>query len=284
MLWYFIYRLGQFLACALPRSAGYRLADFASDIQCRISNKDRTIVANNLDAIGLNNLLPTSHYVREVFRNFGRYLVDFFRAQAITKEELIEIAEIEGLSHIDEALKKGKGVIIISAHIGNWELGGLAMAAMGYPISAVVLNHKNRLVNNIFIKIRKRWGIDVIPLGSAVKKSYESLNSNKMLAILGDRDFSNNGIRMTFLGKESMVPKGPAVLSLRTGAPIVPCFVLMRPGGGYTLKFENRLMLEKLSHDLDSNIRLLTQKYVYVIEDYIRRYPTQWLMFRKFWI
>lgn len=284
MMWFIVFKLGKFLACALPLKISYRLAEILSDIQYILSKKDRSIVINNLNALNVRLPQPTASYARYVFRGFGRYLVDFFRSSKLSRNDLIEMLEIEGLSHIDEALKKGKGVIIVSAHIGNWELGGLAMAARGYPISAVALDHKNSLVNNIFINIRKRWGMEVIPLGSAVKRSYKSLGSNKLLAILGDRDFSNNGMLMSFLGKDSLIPKGPAVLSIRTGAPIVPAFVLMKPHGKYIMRFENPLILENRDADTSESVRLLTQKCVNIMEDYIRKYPSQWLMFRRFWI
>lgn len=281
---YLLYRLGQFLACSLPYSVTCGLANIITDIKYFVSVRDRYIVKNNLNAILGRDCKNIDQMVRETFRNFGRYLVDFFRLSKADRCYIEKILEIEGLSHIEEALKKGKGVIAISAHLGNWELGGIAMALLGYPMSAVVLDHKNKMVNRLFIESRTRAGGEVIPLRFAARQSINSLVANRMLAILGDRDFTNNGIRMNFLGKETIIPKGPAVFALKTGAELICVFVVQKPSGGYLMTFEPPITKGELSGDFDKDVRSLTERFVKIMESYIRRYPTQWLMFRQFWV
>jgi len=279
---YTYYKLGIYIANRFSLKGAYAFARFISDLHFIYSHADRVAVLNNLRVI-----LPDKKKIRrpalEVFRNFGIYLVDFFRTQRLNKETVAKKVKIINLECIDEALKKGKGIIIVSAHMGNWELASFAMAFAGYPVSVVAFPHRDKRINDYFNYQRESRGVEVIPVGKAARKCIENLKANKLVALVGDREFTQSGIIVDFFGKESLIPKGPATLSILTGAPIIMGFVIREKEDNFSLIFE-KLTEPKLTGDKEKDIFNLTRKFLNVIENYIRQYPGQWLMFRKFWL
>ncbi len=278
MLAFILFKLAYFLATRMPLRFGTWFAASCTRLKFRISPRDRTAVLGNL-----RRILPDAseeeirEKAMEVFVNFGKYLYEFFRLKYVSREMLGNQFVIKGLEHIDEALDRGKGAIILTAHMGNWEYGGVFMALLGYPMVAVALPHRDRRVNDFFNRQRQRIGVKVIASqGVAVRHIYESLKANAIVALVGDRDFSNTGVRMPFLGAEKVIPRGPAVLSLRTGAPIILGFVVRQPDDSYILEFKKLPPSPKEE-------RAIIATYVREIEEIIRRYPAQWLMFREFW-
>jgi KDO2-lipid IV(A) lauroyltransferase len=218
-----------------------------------------------------------------MFRNFAKYLVDFFRFEKLDAEYIKNNIRIENIRYFEEALSKSKGAIVLTAHLGNWELGGVVIALCGYPFWVVALPHKDKRVDNFFNSQRESKGIKVIPLGKAVRKSLDVLKENKILALVGDRDFSEKGMILDFFGKPTFFPEGPAAFSLKTGATIVPGFMLRNGDDSFTLRIEKPLDFIPTGNK-ERDLRELITRYKIIFEDYIRRFPDQWYMFRKFWI
>ncbi len=286
MFKYFIYKFGQFCVNQLSLKACYRIAMFLSDLQCFFSPRDRRAVKNNLKAV-LNLDDDVSVLAKEVFRNFGKYLVEFFRmARNIDEQFIKQNVKLNNFDIVDKILQKGKGAIFLSAHIGNWELGAVLLSMLGYPLVAIALPHKERPVNELFNKQRESKGVKVVQTNSAVRTSIEALRSNKCIAVLADRDFTANGEVLNFLGRETLIPKGAAIFSSKTGAPIIPVFLIRNEDNTFTFVAEEPIYPTKESEDEVDREALLTimKKYTTVIEKKIREYPTQWLMFRPFWV
>jgi len=284
VIFYILYRIGHFLSLNLPLKFSYAAALFFADIHYILGFKERSSVLENLKTI----LMSSSQngelraIARDVFRNFAKYLVDFFRFSRMDLEYVNKFVKLEGLSNIDEALESGKGVIMLSAHIGNWELGGFVLGTLGYPINAVVLTHRNEKVNDFFKNQRAAGKMKSIEFGASLRSCYKALKNNELLALLGDRDFSNNGISMEFCGKPVVMPKGPAVLSYRTGALIVPCFITRNSDDTFTIVFEKPIRPEASDYE-DSAVKSIMRRYLPLIESYVKRYPGQWYVFRDFW-
>ena len=284
MIYSFLYRIGSFIALRLPRRVVYCLSDLIAEAYCQFSRKDRTSVINNLKVI-LGPDLPSAEYeslAAEVFKNFARYLVDFFRFSKLDRAFIERYVTIEGEEFLKRAKAAGKGAILLSAHIGNWELGGAATSLIGYPLHAVALTHSNKEVNKFFIRQRSFGGLNVISIGPSLKRCFSILKNNGFLALLGDRDFSENGIRINFFGRPTKIPKGPAMFSLKTGAMLLPVFMIREKGDRFRLVFKEPIIAREAEHG-HRGIEALVSKYLTVIEDYVRRYPTQWFMFREVW-
>jgi Kdo2-lipid IVA lauroyltransferase/acyltransferase len=284
MIFYVLYRIGYWAANLLPLKLAYSLSKRVSELQYIFARKDRKAVAQNLKIITNKDIKECQALARKMFRNFGLYLVDFFRMSNLSKEDIKKRVKFEGIENIDEVLKQGRGGIILTCHIGNWEMGGVAMAMLGYDISAVALNHKHKDINDFFIKQREEKGLKVIPIDHSMKRCISALRGGGLLALAGDRDFTNNGTVMSFFGKPTSIPKGPAMFSLKTNSPIIPGFFIRRDTFNYTLIFDKPIYLKEIpGKDRDEMMKEANEKFVASMEKYIRMYPEQWLIFRKFW-
>ncbi|MDO8536371.1 MAG: lysophospholipid acyltransferase family protein [Candidatus Omnitrophota bacterium] len=284
MIFYILYRIGQSMAMNFPLKFSYRVAVILADIHYFLGFRERRAVIENLKTI-----LPKSaeeadirSTAKDVFRNFAKYLVDFFRFSKMSPVYVKEFIKLEGLSNMEDALKYGKGVIMLSAHLGNWELGGFVLGTLGYPIHAVVLTHRHAKINEFFRNQRAMGKMRSIEFGASLRGCYKALKSNELLALLGDRDFSNNGSLVTFCGKPVVMPRGPASLSYRTGAAIVPCFITRNGDDTFTFAF-GKPILPDSGIDKEAAIKSIMEKYLPVVESYVKKYPGQWYVFRNFW-
>ncbi|MDD5428583.1 MAG: lysophospholipid acyltransferase family protein [Candidatus Omnitrophica bacterium] len=284
MILYILYRIGYFLVNLLPLKFSYRLACAAADICCLFCAKDRRNVIDNLKTISGPGTPPGDlrRMARELYRNFAKYLVDFFRSEKVDEEYVKRFVKVEGARHLDSVLAEGKGAILLSAHIGNWELGGSVVSLIGYPASAVVLSHKNKKIKEFFNKRRLTGKLMPIEMGTSLKACYKLLASNRVLALLGDRDFTKNGLRFDFFGRKTLFPKGPAVFSYRLGAPIIPTLIVRQPDDTFLMTFEEPIRADSAKKE-DEAVPELGRKCASIIESYVKKYPTQWYVFKDMW-
>ncbi|MDD5476816.1 MAG: lysophospholipid acyltransferase family protein [Candidatus Omnitrophica bacterium] len=284
MLNYYIYRFGQFIALILPIRVVYAIAVFLADLHYFFAFRDRRFVKANLRAIFPEKPDRELRKInKQVFRNFAKYLVDFFRFEKLDLGYLEKNIKLENMHYFDEALARGKGVVVLTAHLGNWELGGVAIALLGYPFWVVALPHKNKKVDAFFNTQRNRKGVKVVSMGKAVRSCLAEIRNNHMVALVGDRDFTEKGIVIDFFGLPTHFPEGPAALSLMTGSSIVPGFMLRNPDDSFTLRIEKPVEFSPTG-DKAKDLAGLVTVYKNIFEDYIRRYPEQWYVFRRFWI
>ena len=287
MFKFYLYKFGQFCVNRLPLKISYTIAGWISYCQYLFSFRDRRNVRNNLRLI----LFPgqdINAVTREVFTNFGKYLVEFFWMAREANDRFIQSkVRVENVHFIDEVKKRGKGAIICTAHIGNWELGAAILSSLGYKAVAVALSHKERPVNDLFNQQRESRGVTVVPLSVAVRRCLETLKQNGFVAVVGDRDFTSNGLLMDFLGKKTLLPKGPALFAFKSGAALIPTFLIRNNDDTFTLTISEPIYPPALMGEgqiSEENLGAFMKKYISVTEKMIRRYPGQWLMFRPYWI
>lgn len=283
MIYYFLYRMGYFFALAMPRSCVHGLARIVADCYWAFSRKDRENIVKNLkvalgDAPGKNYDILT----KEVFRNFAKYLVDFFRITKIDEAFISKHVVVRGEEHLRRAREAGKGGILLSAHIGNWELGGVLVALLGYPVHEVALTHQNKDINDFFLRQRAFAKIRVVPIGPSLRRCFAALKEGEFIALLGDKDFTEHGIRTDFLGRATKMPAGPAFFCFKTEAPIIPVFCLYAEDGRLSLVIEDPIWPSGQGSQ-EEQVRELVSRYVSIIGEQVRRYPTQWCMFREVW-
>ncbi len=283
MLFFILYKIGSIIALTLPVKVSYKLASLLADIKYFFSFRERKEIVENLRIVLPDKDTKTlKRCSREIFRNFSKYLVDFFRFEKLNKEYIARNIEIINKEYVDRALEKGKGVIIIAAHLGNWELGGAIMGVLGYKTNVIALDHKNKMVNDFFVNQRRMKNENVISIGVALKKCFAALKKNEVLCILGDKDFTNHGTVINFFGKATLLPKGPAAFSLKTGAEIVPGAVIRHDNYYSKLVFDAPIKYEPTGN-FEEDVKILTGRCGKVLENYIRLYPTQWYCFNRFW-
>ncbi|MBI3319280.1 MAG: lysophospholipid acyltransferase family protein [Candidatus Omnitrophica bacterium] len=282
---YLGYRVARRLSRALPPRGAFWLAERLVEQWWRCSPTDRAAVASNLSVI-LGRPVPGDGLTVDVFRNFALYLTEFLSADLLLRRSSIRI---EGREETAAQLRKTPQAIILSAHLGNWELGAMVLRQLGFSISVVALPHRDPRVNRLFDRQRQRCGVEVIPLGAtAMQRSLAVLRQGGLVGIVGDREFGVNGIPVQFFGRQVLMPRGPALLSLRTGAPVVPIFLLRTGRERFQLSCSTPIQPSAgdaraaagESASSSARVQRLTQHYSTAIEDAVARFPNQWLMFQ----
>ncbi|MBN2119983.1 MAG: lysophospholipid acyltransferase family protein [Candidatus Omnitrophica bacterium] len=282
MINWILYLIGRFVAVTFGRKVSYSIASFIGKLQFYFSIKDRRAVIHNMQRVtGLSDSKSINDISKKVFINFGQYLVEFFRFTLLDRDFIDNHIKIINKQFLDEALSAGHGVIIVSAHLGNWELGGAVVAKLGYPFYGVALSHAYPKVNDFFNNQRACCGVKIIPVGIALRRCSQLLKENKIVAFLGDRDFANAGVEVKFFGKKAFVPRGAAKFSLKTKALIVPTFLIKKNRGNFSLYFEKPISPFSDEGKLKTEQHLI-EEYVKIIEAYIKQYPSQWYMFQPF--
>jgi KDO2-lipid IV(A) lauroyltransferase len=271
------YRLARRLCVTLPSRSAFQVAERLADFQWRISVKDRQAVQGNLSLILGRTPPPSSPMVRDVFRNFARSLVEFFSIHRVPHPEVI----VEGEERLRAVLALHRGTIAMTGHLGNWELAAVFIQRMGIPVSAVALPHDDPGTNRLFIQQRARCGITTIPLGTdAAQRGLRQLRQGGLLGILGDREFSTHGLPVSLCGRHVVFPRGPAILSLRSGVPAIPIFLIREGPWKFRLCVEPPMWPTTGGGHRERAIHQLTQAFAQILERYLRHFPDQWLMFQ----
>lgn len=190
---------------------------------------------------------------------------------------------------LDDALAAGTGAILVSPHFGTWELGGLGLADLGYTVNVLTFREPDEKVNEQRERMRRERGIGVIyvdrddtsPL--AVIEAVNALRRNEIICLLGDRDGSYTTVTVPFFDKPTPLPAGPAYLSLATGAPVIPVFVVMEEDGRYATLMEDGIVFKGSHGNNHQAAQHGMTKVAAVFERYIKQYPDQWYNFFDFW-
>ncbi|MCF7869558.1 MAG: lysophospholipid acyltransferase family protein [Candidatus Omnitrophica bacterium] len=276
---YYLFILGKIIALSGPRIISYQVAKFFALLHYYLSKKDRNAVFYNLRPL-VQKEKKRKEIARKVFINFAYYLTDFFCYSRLTRKFIKKYVSFQGLDSVDKAIKEKRGAILLTAHLGNYELGGAVMSLLGYPLSVVALPHLDLRTNNFFNKQRRRVGVDVIPTGAAIKRSIKVLNQGKLLALLGDRDFSHSGRKQKFFSRFAEIPRGAAFFAKKTGAVVIPTFLVREKKYNYRLIFEKEIKYNREDKNGEEDI---LKKYVSVLKKYLKKYPDQWYLFQKYW-
>jgi KDO2-lipid IV(A) lauroyltransferase len=219
---------------------------------------------------------------RRAYRNFAKSMVEYALFPSLNKEKIFRMAEFEGIEHFDEALKRGKGAIVVAGHFGSWELMGAATSQKGYPVDFLVGEQHNLLVDNLMNDYRRSVGIGIIKMGAASKGVIRALKNNRFVAMLSDQDAGNDGTVVGFFNRPASTPKGPAAFALKMDAPIIMAFIIRESNKKQKILIEKPIFGEKTS-DKEDDIRNLTQAYTRMLEDYVRKYPDHWFWPHRRW-
>ncbi|NIN68491.1 MAG: hypothetical protein GTO63_28045 [Anaerolineae bacterium] len=275
-----------FLAQHLPLKLCYSIASILGDLVyvCWPSGR-RNVIANMRHVLGPEASAKTvRRTARNSFRNYMKLLVDFARVSVIEPAALQDRLKGTGWDNLDKAFERGKGVLLVGIHLGNWEVAGAALASSGYKVSAVSETVGNEYINRLAIDLRARLGIELIPMEYALKRVYKALRRNEAVGLVTDRPLPPaEGVPVEFFGRQIPWPAGPATLALRTGASIVTGYLVRNADNDYVGEIYPPLEFD-VTGDLERDIQFITQRIVSLQEDVIRRYPDQWYMFRRMWL
>jgi KDO2-lipid IV(A) lauroyltransferase len=233
----------------------------------------RRNVGRNFEAIGIRG----DEFA--VFRHFSRTIRDFMRFMRLDGDRLARYFRITGKAHLDRAVGEGKGVIVITPHLGPWEIAGAYLASLGYRIHTVALPHPAERVTRFFSRVRRAWGITDYPLGDSITHLLRALHEGNVVVLLVDRNYLQRGIELTFFDRNVTVPDGHIVLAQRTGAALLPSSCYYNDDGTVDIRVEEAVSVDGSSGDpAEIGSRCLRR-----IERHIRAHPEQWFAFDHLW-
>ncbi len=215
--------------------------------------------------------------IRNTYANFGQTFIELMRAPQRDDAELDERVRIHNIDVLQEAKARGKGVIFLSGHFGNWEIMAAALRAVGFPMTVIARRQRNKLIDPLIDGYRYSEGIVTLPPGMAVRGILRTLRQNKAIALLADQDAKHRGIFVDFLGRPSSTATGPAIFALKTGASLIFTVCIIRHDATYDL------YLQKLDYDKKDSEREIIQRYANLLGDRIRTWPDHWLWMHKRW-
>ena len=224
---------------------------------------------------------------RASFRNYAKTLADFIRFPHVTTEEIEgRIVDPYGLDVMDAALARGKGVLALSGHIGNWDFAGAVMGARDTPMYALADSLEPPELDALVVETRLRNGVRIIKMEpTAMRTIFEALRRNEVVLMLIDRPMPGEGVPVHFFGETAWLPSGPAAIALKTGATVViGCCIRKRGDRQFTGGIEAPLDYQKLiTGNKRADTQAITQVIATALERLISRAPDQWYMFRPMW-
>ncbi len=246
-----------------------------------------TNAATNTDANTAGNfvsLLETRRATREAFTSYVRYWLELFRLPYLSAEVLDDGFGESAYITICECLKSGKGVIVALPHLGGWEWAGFWLAKVKHHrITVVVEPLDPPELFEWFAGFRRSLGMNVVPVGpDAGAEVLAALKRNEIVCLLSDRDISGDGIEVDFMGERTKLPAGPALLALRTGAPLMPAMVYSTPSGGH-VTFSRPVLASEREGKLRQDVARVTQQMADELGLLIASAPQQWHMFGPNW-
>ncbi|MBF0484758.1 MAG: lysophospholipid acyltransferase family protein [Candidatus Omnitrophica bacterium] len=287
MFRFLLFKIFQFLVNIFPMTWSYRIAISLADAYCFFNKKEQAAIKRNLQVID-PDIQDFDLCSKEVFRNFGFYLLEFLMMHKLSlRPDFEERFEVQGFEHIQQFLDSKKPLIMATGHLGNWELGASFFTRKGFLISVVALPHKEKLVNNFFDKQRESYGVKVVSTEHSVRLCLKALQEKRVLAIVSDKDFSGTGRIVKLFGKDVCLPRGAALFAHRVKASVAPVFILRKGNGRFIVKIFPLITFEDYQkskeHDTISYEDHVMLQYTAVLEQIIKQYPSQWIVFKEFW-
>jgi len=268
----------------LPWRINYWLANRLGELSYILLAKRRKLTIDNL------TLAFKDHYNKKeikrmavnTFRNFAKSIIEFISLPKINKTNVDNFITIKGLENLDEAKKKGKGVVMLSGHLGNWELMGKALTLKGYSLNVMVRRQKNLLVERLIENQRRESKFKTLSHTIAPKEFLKLLKNNEIVCMIADQDGGENGVFIDFFGRLASTVPSPVVFTMRSGASLIPLFDIRQKNNHHVVIIEAPYQLIRTSNikkDIIDNTQALSKK----LESYIRQYPDQWFWLHNRW-
>jgi len=281
-----IFRVAAGALALLPRGASRKLGRSLGRLYLRFGRPRRRILFENLAAAFPEKTADQiSAIARASVESIGAGFVEFLEVSGMSEDEIRGRIRVVGEENLRRARSLGRGVFLLSAHIGGWELGAIRAGMLGEPISPVVRPLDNPLLERELARRRTRFGNRPIAKRDAARDILKALRRGETVAILVDQNvLAREAVFVPFFGRPAATTPALALFQRKTGAPVVPVFTWPEGDGRYRLEFETPIESEDVAgEDRDESVRRLTARYMEVTEAAIRKAPEAWLWMHNRW-
>ncbi|MBI5867995.1 MAG: lysophospholipid acyltransferase family protein [candidate division Zixibacteria bacterium] len=275
----------RWIANVLPASMASRAGAALGSLVGFVWRSRRAIAEDNVRrALGYSeNSIEPGTIATETFRNLGRTTFEILRLTQLRHEDLLQCIDgREAAPWLEWAHQQGKGALLVSGHFGNWELLGAWIRAMGYAVDFVVKPVRNPLVDRLYNQCRASMDVGIIHTQVATKGILKSLQAKRFVAILADQYSGAEGIDVEFFGRPASTPRGPAVLALKFGCPLLTGVLERLDGGRYVAHVDGPIEYSPTGNQ-ETDVRAITGEIAQRLEAHIRKTPSQWLWTHRRW-
>lgn len=269
----------------LPRPLSRAFAIAVAQVVYALHFRLRQVGMRNLAMVfPEKSLSERRRILRGVFTSLGRQLAELCQFPRYTAENIGEVVAYDGLENYERAYVRGKGVLFLTAHFGGWELSAFAHSIHGHWLHVVMRPMDNPYLDRLLQSYRTMHGNKVVPKDDFVRGLLAAMRAGETVGILMDTNMTPpQGVFVDFFGIPACTASGLARIALRTSAAVVPGFTIWDEASGkYRLRFDPAVELVRTG-DLERDIVSNTQKFTKVIEEYVRKYPDQWLWVHRRW-
>ncbi len=259
----------------------YFIADRMADFAFSVVKMRRQVTLDNLHlAFPEKSEKELVDIAVRAYRGFARMIFDYSRLPLLNASTIDKYIETMDTKPIEEKMKQGKGVLMLSGHFGSWEICGSGLSIKGMPLSFLVGEQHNKLVDDEMNRLRMSAGVEIIQMGVALRGVIKVLRNCKCVAILVDQDAGMDGTFVNFFGKPASTPKGPAAFALKTKAAVFMMSCIKTESGRHKIVFEE---IPVDSPDPDDPVKDITQRYTAVLEKHIRMHPDHYFWMHRRW-
>lgn len=221
--------------------------------------------------------------VASMYANLGMNLIESLRLAGGRREQVESMISVSGKEIIEEALARGRGVLLLTAHLGNWDLLSImSLIAKLPPLTIISKDVKNKPLNDFWMGMRKEYGLRIVPAHNSYRACRSALKNNEMVGFILDQNMiAREGVFVDFFGRPACTTPGLAFMAAQSGAPIVPVCIYRASGGRHEIRVQP--VIEPPSDREPETIRAATQDYTRILEDMIRERPEQWIWIHRRW-
>jgi Kdo2-lipid IVA lauroyltransferase/acyltransferase len=268
----------------IPRKLRIALFTACFRLFYHISTKHRMITLHNLRcAFPEKDMKELVEIAKGAYRNVGVIAGEFFDIPYLTKENIGELVEFEGLENCTGAYGKKKGVLFLGAHFGNWELSAAAYSLYVGPAIVLYRPLDNPFLEELVRYVRTSTGNVLLPMTRAMRPMIRAFQNNETVGLMIDQNYAwQEGVFVDFFGRPACTTNGPALLAMHTDAAVIPAYLVRLPDGRHRLVIEEEFTLVRTGNRIEdaiANTQLFTKKF----EEIVRRYPDHWLWLHQRW-
>ena len=281
---YLLYLFAWKLIAVLPEKSAYKLADYVSDRIYKKNGKGIKRLRGNYGRV-MPEYSPQKleELTKLGMRSYLRYWFDTFRLSKWSKNRIISTTQVIRENLLRDPIQSKHGCIVALPHAGNWDHAAAYFCSTGITLTAVVEKLKPEAIFKKFLAYRQSIGIEAIShKEKPIPILTQRLQAGKLIALVADRDMSRNGIEVNFFGKTSKMPSGPAILAIKTGAPLITAYVRYTPGG-IEIIFDETLKPTNSGSE-EEQIKIITQSMADNFAKRIKENPVDWHMLQRIWI
>jgi Kdo2-lipid IVA lauroyltransferase/acyltransferase len=263
----------------IPFSLAKKIAEYLAIIGFYLVKKNRNKILYNLKHIYSSKLtdLELTALAKATYQHWAKCIIELLSLQKLSAEKLQRLVRIEGQENLDAVRKLNKGLVCVLAHYGNWELLGAYYAKVHHETIYVVGNELyDKKLDQLLNEIREQSGLKILNRGNALKASLNAIKRKEVLAIMADYDGGGETVPVPFFQSTIKFPTAPLYFAYRSGAPVLPVFVMRQPDDTHCVYIEKPLTIGK-EKEITLDFHNFINEFVGLIETYISRAPTQWV-------